>query len=348
MSNRTYKIAVIPGDGIGPEIMAEAVKVLEAVAAKVSCQFEFAQLLAGGAAWDQTGKHLPDETLAVCKESDAILFGAVGGPVEEATSSKWQNVERNVILGLRAEFDLFANLRPIKSQTVDLLIVRELTSDVYFGNIKGAHLINHAAFKSGEVIDIMYYHETEVKRIIEVGCRMARLRQKRLTVVDKANVLETSRLWRRVAAEVAPRYPEIQFEYAFVDNAAYQIAKRPEQFDTMVTGNLFGDILSDEAAIWAKSLGMIPSASIGATDFGMYEPAHGSAPKHAGKGTANPLAMILSAALMLRHSLKLEEGARLIESAVDQVLAEGYGTQDLKAEKEVGTGDVGNLVVKMM
>ncbi|HBH46078.1 MAG: 3-isopropylmalate dehydrogenase [Candidatus Jacksonbacteria bacterium RIFOXYC2_FULL_44_29] len=347
-NQKTYQIAVIGGDGIGPEITVEAVKVLEAVAKRLSCQFIFKHLLAGGEAWDKFGKHLPEETVAVCQQSQAILFGAVGGPVEEATKEKWAGVERNVILGLRSEFDLFANIRPIKGEGADFVIVRELTSDIYFGNVKARHLIKFDELSSEETVDVMYYNTSEIERILEVAFKLAGTRKRQVTLVDKANVLETSKLWRRVAERLVMKYPDIQLKYMFVDNAAYQIAKNPDQFDVLVTGNMFGDILSDEAAVWAKSLGMIPSGSWGGSSFGMYEPAHGSAPKHTGLGTANPLATILSAAMLLRHSLKLLDGAFMIEQAVEKVLQQGYGTPDLQPEKVVTTKEIGDLVVKQI
>ena len=367
-NQKTYQIAVIGGDGIGPEITVEAVKVLEAVAKRLSCQFIFKHLLAGGEAWDKFGKHLPEETVAVCQQSQAILFGAVGGPVEEATKEKWAGVERNVILGLRSEFDLFANIRPIKGEGADFVILLDKGADIntffnfeaeeisgnaimvaiYFGNVKARHLIKFDELSSEETVDVMYYNTSEIERILEVAFKLAGTRKRQVTLVDKANVLETSKLWRRVAERLVMKYPDIQLKYMFVDNAAYQIAKNPDQFDVLVTGNMFGDILSDEAAVWAKSLGMIPSGSWGGSSFGMYEPAHGSAPKHTGLGTANPLATILSAAMLLRHSLKLLDGAFMIEQAVEQVLQQGYGTPDLQPEKVVTTKEIGDLVVKQI
>jgi len=352
-----YKIAVIPGDGIGPEIMDQALKILKAVEHSHQCQFEYKELLAGGAAWDKFGKHLPKMTLQECQNSDAILFGAVGGPADAQDSPKWQNAEKNVILGLRKHFDLFANLRPIKNHEtcniehktrVDFVIVRELIGGIYFGKHKIMKHKTHNMKQGFIAEDIMRYSSEEIERILRVGFLTAQKRQKRLILVDKANVLETSKLWRKIAENIKNDYNDVHLDYMFIDNAAYQLAKDPKQFDVIVTENMFGDILSDEAAVWAQSLGMIPSASLGAGTFGLYEPAHGSAPKYTGKDIANPVAMILSAALMLRHSFGLENSANIIEKAVAEVINKGYGTPDLKPRKVVGTQEMGDLITKAL
>lgn len=346
-SKQAYKIAVISGDGIGPEIMAQAMKVLKAVAQLHNHQFEYKELLTGGVAWDKFGKHLPGDTLQECQKSDAILFGAVGGPADVQNHPKWQDAEKNVILGLRKHFDLFANLRPVQSNKCDLMIVRELTGGIYFGS----HTVKSQKSKVKEVIiaeDVMRYTSEETERILRVGFLTAQKRQKQLTLVDKANVLETSKLWRKTVEDIKSDYNDVWLDYMFVDNAAYQLAKNPRQFDVIVTENMFGDILSDEAAVWARSLGMIPSASLGAGTFGMYEPAHGSAPKYAGKDIANPIAMILSAALMLRHSFGLDDSASIIEKAVSAVIKKGYGTPDLDPRKVVGTDELGGLIVEFI
>jgi len=355
--SQKYNLAVISGDGIGPEIIKQALKVLDQLAKKFDLKFNYQECLAGGVAWERYQKHLPEQTLKICQRSDALLFGAVGGPVDQQHQPKWKNVEKNVLLGLRKSFDFFANLRPIKSEKCDFLIVRELTSGIYFGEHKIK--IKKAACKQNQkstlkafrakiktAIDVMEYNNQDIERILEIGFQAALGRRQKLTLVDKANVLETSRLWREIAEQLRKKYHQVDLEYMFVDNAAYQLAKDPLRFDVIVTSNMFGDILSDESAVWARSLGMIPSASLGKGSFGMYEPAHGSAPKHAGQGTANPIAMILSAALLLRYSLNLVKPALAIEQSIKKVLAQGYGTADLNPDKVKTTNELGDLIAQ--
>lgn len=351
-----YNIAVIPGDGIGPEVIAEAIKALSAAASKFGHSFEYKYLLAGGAAIDETGKCLPDETVEAAKNSDAVLLGAVGGP-------KWDNLpgeERpeKALLGLRKALGLFANLRPaimfeqlrdacpLKEEKVrgglDLLVVRELTGGIYFGErgVKDTEDMGKAAY------DVELYSEKEVERVAEIAFSMAMKRNKKVTSVDKANVLESSRLWRRTVARVAEKYPEVALENLYVDNAAMQLVYEPKQFDVILTGNIFGDILSDEASMITGSIGMLPSASLAEGAFGMYEPVHGSAPDIAGTGKANPTATILSAAMMLRYTLGLSAEADALEEAVKAVLSDGYRTCDIMTEgkKQVTTSEMGSLI----
>lgn len=352
-----YKIAVIPGDGIGPEIMNEALKVLDKVGEKYGHTFECTKVLAGGAAIDATGKSLPQETLDVCKSSDAVMLGAVGGP-------KWDNLpggERpeRALLGLRKELGLFANLRPaivfdqladasplkpsIIDGGLDLLIVRELTGGIYFGE-RGT---SEGTEEEGMVAyDVEKYSEMEVKRIAKLAFDMAMKRGKKVCSVDKANVLDSSRLWRKTVAEMAAKdYPEIELSNMYVDNAAMQLVRAPKQFDVIVTSNIFGDILSDEASQITGSIGMLPSASLGEGNFGMYEPIHGSAPDIAGRNIANPIATILSVAMMLRYTLGLGEEADAIEKAVNAFLAAGHRTADLAAGGEYKTtSETGDLI----
>ncbi len=334
-----YKIAVIKGDGIGPEIVGASMKVLDAVAEKYGHSFEYHEVLAGGAAIDATGSPLPQETVEVCKASDAVLLGALGGP-------KWDDLPGDQrpeagLLGIRKALGLFANLRPamlfeelrdaspLKSEIIgdglDVLVVRELTGDVYFGEKK----------KDGDfgASDLMNYTRPEVERIARVAFESARKRGSKVTSVDKANVLETSRFWRKVVLEIAEEYPDVELNHLYVDNAAMQLVINPRQFDVILTGNLFGDILSDEASMLTGSIGMLPSASLGEGKFGMYEPIHGSAPDIAGEDKANPIATVLSVAMMLRYSLGLEDEAKNIEDAVKKTLAQGYRTGDI-AEKD--------------
>lgn len=353
-----YEIAVLPGDGIGPEIMKEAIKVLSAVEKKSNVTFKLNYALVGGAAWDKYREHLPEETLNICEESDAILFGAVGGPVNEQTSSKWRGAEVNALLGLRKHFGLFANLRPAKlypalafasslrndiaEEGFDLLVVRELTGGIYFGEPKGRG-------SSGEdeyAFDTMIYKRGEIKRIAHVAFKAARKRKRKVTSIDKANVLTTMVLWREVVDDIAKEYPDIEYEPMYVDNAAMQLTRNPKKFDVILCGNMFGDILSDEAAAITGSLGMLPSASLSEGNFGMYEPSGGSAQDIAGKGIANPIAQILSTAMMLRYSFNMNEAADSIENAVDKVLKEGYRTPDImqKGMKKVGTEEMGTLI----
>lgn len=337
-----YRITLLPGDGIGPEIMAVAVEVLQRVGELCDLRFTFQSAPMGGAAIDETGVPLPEETLNQCRQSDAVLLAAIGG-------YKWDNLPRHQrpetgLLGLRAGLGLFANLRPatilpqladassLKREVVegvDIMVVRELTGGIYFGQPRGVF-----ATESGEQrgFNTMVYSESEIDRIAKVAFEIAQKRNHRLCSVDKANVLEVSQLWRDRVTAMAPQYPDVELSHLYVDNAAMQLVRRPTQFDTIVTGNLFGDILSDIAAMLTGSIGMLPSASLGASGPGLYEPVHGSAPDIAGQDKANPLAQVLSAAMMLRYSLNQPIAATCIERAVTQVLAEGYRTGDLMTE----------------
>ena len=347
------KIAVLPGDGIGPEIMTEALKVLKVLDLKL----EFEQALVGGAAYDAVGEPLPANSLALARAADAVMFGAVGGPQYD-TLPRAKRPEQ-AILGLRKELNLFANLRPaivyedladastIRADVVaglDLLILRELTGDVYFGQPRGTRTLENG---EREGFDTMRYSESEVRRIAHAGFRAAMKRSRKLCSVDKANVLETSQFWRDVVIEVAKEYPQIELTHMYVDNAAMQLIRNPKQFDVMVTGNLFGDILSDEASMLTGSIGMLPSAALDEKGKGLYEPIHGSAPDIAGKNLANPLATMLSAAMMLRYSLDQEAAAAKIEAAVRQVLASGLRTPDIyqPGTQKVGTVEMGAAVV---
>lgn len=351
-----YKIALIPGDGIGPEVIRETTRVLEAVGEKHGHKFEFTEVLAGGCAIDETGECLPDETVKVCQNSDAVLLGAVGGP-------KWDHLpgkERPemALLGLRGKLGLFANLRPamlfeeladscplkpeIVSGGLDIVVVRELTGGIYFGKKEIIETEDGVA-----AYDVEQYSEMEVRRIAKVAFDMAMKRNKKLTSVDKANVLESSRLWRRVVEEVSEDYPEVELNHFYVDNAAMQLVRDPKQFDVIVTSNIFGDILSDEASQVTGSIGMLPSASLATGNFGMYEPVHGSAPDIAGMDIANPMATVLSAAMMLRYTFGLLDEADEIEAAVQKVLADGFRTADIaKADEDIiGTKHCGDLIV---
>jgi 3-isopropylmalate dehydrogenase len=354
------KIAVLPGDGIGKEIVVEAVKVLNALDEK----FELEWADVGGAAYESSGHPLPDATLNLAKQADAILFGAVG-------DWKYDKLERHLrpeqaILGLRRHLGLFANFRPailypelanassLKPEIVsglDILIIRELTGDVYFGQPRGRRTASDGAFPgAAEAFDTMRYSEPEIRRIAHVAFQAARKRHKKVTSVDKANVLETFQFWKDVVTEVHKEYPDIELEHMYVDNAAMQLVKAPKKFDVLFTGNLFGDILSDEAAMLTGSIGMLPSASLNADNRGLYEPSHGSAPDIAGKGVANPLATILSAAMMLRYSLNRPEQADRIEHAVKSVLAQGLRTADIyeAGTNKVGTSQMGDAVLAAM
>jgi len=356
------KIAVLPGDGIGPEVMREAIKVLDTVQSKYNVKFEYKQALVGGGAWDDYHCHLPEETLKICRESEAILFGSVGGPVREQNTDRWRGVEVNSLLGLRKVFGLYANLRPAKlypalafasplrsdisEKGFDILVVRELTGGIYFGQPKGrkGEGDTEAAF------DTMIYSRSEIQRIARVAFEAARKRRSKVTSIDKANVLTTMVFWRQVVEEIAKEYPDVEYEPMYVDNAAMQLTKNPQQFDVMLCGNMFGDILSDEAAALTGSLGMLPSASIADGTFGMYEPGGGSAPDIAGQGIANPIAQILSAAMMLRYSFDMVEAAEVIEEAVEDVLNNGYRTGDIWQDsgKKVGTAEMGDLIVEKL
>ncbi|QWE29798.1 3-isopropylmalate dehydrogenase [Polynucleobacter sp. Adler-ghost] len=351
------KIAVLPGDGIGPEIVAEAVKVLNALGP----QFDLETAPVGGAAYDIAGHPLPPATLELAKKADAILFGAVGDWKYDALARELR--PEQAILGLRKHLELFANFRPaicydeltaassLKPEIVsglDILIIRELNGDIYFGQPRGIRTSELPLFKGArEGFDMMHYSEPEVERIGRVAFEAARKRGKKVCSVDKANVLETSQLWRDVMIRVGKDYPDVELTHMYVDNAAMQLVKAPKAFDVVVTGNLFGDILSDEASMLTGSIGMLPSASLDKNNKGLYEPSHGSAPDIAGKGIANPLATILSAAMMLRYSLGLPAQADRIEAAVQQVLSQGLRTADIYTEgtKKVSTVEMGNAVV---
>ena len=351
------KIAVLPGDGIGNEIVAEAVKVLKVLGEPF--EMEFAPV--GGAGYEAKGHPLPEDTLKLAKEADAILFGAVGDWKYDTLARELR--PEQAILGLRKHLQLFANFRPaicypelagassLKPEIVsglDILIVRELTGDIYFGQPRGVRSAPDGAFAGArEGFDTMRYAEPEIRRIAHVAFQAAAKRGKKLCSVDKANVLETFQFWKDIVTDVHKEYPEVELSHMYVDNAAMQLVKAPKNFDVIVTGNMFGDILSDEAAMLTGSIGMLPSASLDANNKGLYEPSHGSAPDIAGKGVANPLATILSAAMMLRYSLNKAEQADRIETAVKKVLAQGYRTGDILTPgcKQVGTVEMGDAVV---
>jgi 3-isopropylmalate dehydrogenase len=363
--SKVYKIAVLPGDGIGPEVMSEARKVLDRVSEKEGFSFAAEEKLVGGAAIDETGGPLPEDTIAACESADAILFGSVGGP-------KWENLppdiqpERGALLPLRKHFGLFANLRPavcfpalthaspVKEERIaggfDVLCVRELTGGIYFGQPKGVEE------RDGEriAIDTMVYSKSEISRIAHVAFTAAQKRDKRITSIDKANVLQNGILWRETVEEVAKNYPDVTLDHLYVDNAAMQLIARPRDFDVVLAPNLFGDILSDEMAMIAGSLGMLSSASLGESKgeglyFGMYEPSGGSAPDIAGQGIANPIAQILSAAMMLKFSFGLGDAAEAIESAVKAVISDGLRTGDIytgaEDQKKVATAEMGDAIV---
>ena len=350
------KICVLPGDGIGLEIMAEAVRVLKALDLKV----EIEEALLGGCAVDATGSPYPESTQKLAQAADAVLLGAVGGPKWDALPRE-QRPERG-LLGIRKQLGLFANLRPailypelanastLKPEVVaglDILIVRELTGDIYFGQPRGIETREVDGKKQRFGFNTMHYTESEIRRIGCVAFEAARKRNKKVCSVDKMNVLETTQLWRDVMTELAPEYPDVELTHMLVDNAAMQLVKAPKQFDVMVTGNMFGDILSDEASMLTGSIGMLPSASLDANNKGMYEPCHGSAPDIAGKGVANPLATILSVAMMMRYTFGREDAALRIEGAVKKVLAQGYRTGDIfePGTKRVGTKEMGDAVL---
>jgi 3-isopropylmalate dehydrogenase len=337
-------IAVLPGDGIGPEVTAIAVALLKDIAARYGHTFTFREALFGGCAIDATGDSLPPETLKACESADAILLGAVGGPQWSDPAAKVRPEQG--LLRLRAHFGLFANLRPVKAYPmlashapvraelldgVDILFVRELTGGIYFGE-------RHEQGDGDTAWDTMIYSVAEVERVAEVAFRAARLRRSRVTSIDKANVLASSRLWRRTVEKVAARYPDVKVEHALVDSFAMQLIRTPNRYDVVVAENMFGDILTDESAVLAGSLGMLPSASLGQGKFGLYEPIHGSAPDIAGKGIANPTGTILSAALLLRHSLSLNAEAAALESAVQSTLESGARTGDIAEPGQPGLG----------
>ncbi|MGN0004608.1 MAG: 3-isopropylmalate dehydrogenase [Candidatus Gastranaerophilaceae bacterium] len=354
---KEYNICLLGGDGIGPEVTDEAVKVMNAVGKKYDMKFNFTKALIGGCAYEKYGVPLPDETLEVAKKSDAVLLGAVGDWKYDTLPPAVR--PEKALLGIRKGLNLFANLRPatvfdelISSSTlkpeiiqgVDVMIVRELTGDVYFGEPKGVEV------KDGKRVGYnnMIYWEDEVRRIAKIAFETAMLRNKKLCSVDKANVLDVSRLWREVILEVAKDYPEVELSHLYVDNAAMQLIRDPKQFDVIVTGNIFGDILSDEASMLTGSLGMLPSASLSADGPGMFEPIHGSAPDIKNQNIANPIATILSAGMLLKYGLKNSQANDDIENAVKKVLKAGYRTKDIMSEgmKEVGTKEMGDLIAQ--
>ncbi len=352
------KIALLPGDGIGPEILREAVRILEALRSD-GLKIETEEAPVGGAAYDVAGDPLPPATLALARSADAVLFGAVGGPQYD-TLPRDKRPEK-AILGLRKECDFFANLRPatvfpeladastLKPEVVsglDIMIVRELTGDIYFGQPRG--ITGEKGSRVG--FNTMHYTEPQIRRILHVGFRTARQRGGRLCSVDKMNVLETTQLWRDIAEEIAPEYPDVKLTHILVDNCAMQLVRNPRQFDVLVTGNMFGDILSDEASMLTGSIGMLPSASLDANGKGLYEPIHGSAPDIAGKGVANPLAQILSLAMMFRYTFGLADVAARVEGAVRKALASGLRTADIAARgaKPCTTAEMGTAVLKAL
>jgi len=357
---KQFKVAVLPGDGIGPEVMAEALRVLDAVEKKYSVKFERTHANVGGAGIDKEGKALPDTTVNICKGADAILFGSVGGP-------KWEKLppdeqpERGALLPLRKIFGLYANLRPaiifpsltgassLKEEVIaggfNVLVVRELTGGIYFSQPKGIEGVGRERVG----VDTMRYSVPEIERITHVAFQAARKRGKKVCSIDKANVLSTSVLWREVVTTIAKEYPDVELSHMYVDNAAMQLVKWPKQFDVILCENMFGDILSDEAAMLTGSLGMLPSASLAEGTFGMYEPSGGSAPDIAGQGIANPIAQILSAGMMLRFSFGMVEAAEAIDNAVAKVLDQGYRTRDIHmkkaGEKLVNTKEIGEAII---
>lgn len=352
----TKKILILAGDGIGPEIVEEAVKVLNTLRSEHGLDVVLENAMLGGGAYDATGKALPDETLAIAKTADAILLGAVGGP-------KWDTVERDQrpergLLKLRSELELFANLRPailypqlaeastLRADVVgglNIMILRELTGGIYFGQPRGIEIRDNERVGFNTLV----YRESEIERIVRAGCDIAMKRNKKLCSVDKANVLEVSELWREVSERVVKDYPEIELSHMYVDNAAMQLVRAPKQFDVVVTSNMFGDILSDCAAMLTGSIGMLPSASLDASGKGLYEPIHGSAPDIAGQQLANPLATVLSIAMMLRYTLDRADLADKVESAVGKVLDQGLRTADIMSEgmQQVSTAEMGDAVV---
>ena len=350
------KIAVLPGDGIGPEIVRQALKVLKALS-REGGKFKLQEAPIGGAGYDVAGDPLPESTLALARSADAVLLGAVGGPKYDSLPRPMRPEQG--LLRIRKELGLFANLRPallyeelanastLKAEVVaglDIMILRELTGDIYFGQPRGRR---ETVSGEREGFDTMKYSEPEIRRIAHVGFGIARKRARRLCSVDKANVLDTSILWREVVNEVAKEYPDIELSHMYVDNAAMQLVRAPRQFDVMLTGNMFGDILSDEASMLTGSIGMLPSASLDAGNKGLYEPIHGSAPDIAGRNVANPLATILSAAMMMRHTFNQEALAARIEAAVRRVLKQGFRTADIyeAGTRKVGTEEMGDAVV---
>lgn len=358
--SRTYHIAVLPGDGIGPEVMAQASKVLEAIRQRFSLRISTSEYDVGGIAIDRHGVPLPDATVKGCEQADAILFGSVGGP-------KWEHLppteqpERGALLPLRKHFQLFSNLRPaslykgledfcplrrdIADQGFDILVVRELTGGIYFGQPKG----REGSGMHERAFDTEVYHRFEIERIARIAFESARKRRSKVTSIDKANVLQSSILWRQIVNEVAQDYPDVELSHMYIDNATMQLIKAPSQFDVMLCSNLFGDILSDECAMITGSMGMLPSASLNEIGFGLFEPAGGSAPDIAGKNIANPVAQILSLALLLRYSLNETEAAEAIEHAINRALAEGYRTGDLAGSgTSIGTDEMGSTIARFI
>lgn len=351
-----YRIAVLAGDGIGPEVVQEALKVLCVVGECFGHEFTFEEALIGGAAYEATGNHFPEATLKVCEGSDAILFGSVGGPVDQQDQPKWKDAEKNALLGLRKALKLAVNVRPAKvypmltplsplraeiiEAGVDLVVVRELLGGLYFGE--------HAT-EGDTARDVMEYTVPQIERVVRFAFETARGRRKKVTIVDKANVLDCSRLWRKVAQSIAHEFSDVALEFLYVDNAAMQLIKKPSSFDVIVTENMFGDILSDLASVLPGSLGLMPSASLGERVH-LYEPIGGSAPDIAGKGVANPIAQILSAALMLRYSFGLDKEAQAIEGAVQNVLEKGVRTKDISFpdHPSVSTFEMGDAIVKAL
>lgn len=350
-------IAVLPGDGIGPEVMAEAIKVLDKVSSLQGVAFEYKEADVGGAAIDRQGKALPEATIAVCESADAVLFGSVGGPKWESLPPEEQP-ERGALLPLRKRFNLYANLRPaiifrelrdaspLKPELIgegfDILVVRELTGGIYFGQPKGR--------EGNRAFDTLVYSVPEIERIAKVAFETARKRRSRVTSIDKANVLSSMVMWREVVTEIGKQYPDVALNHMYVDNAAMQLVRNPKQFDVMLCGNMFGDILSDEASMITGSLGMLPSASLSEGTFGLYEPAGGSAPDIAGKGIANPIAQILSAAMMLKYSFGMDEAYGKIFASIESVLEEGYRTIDIMSpgKKQTGTAEIGSLIAERL
>ena len=353
--NKKNNILVLPGDGIGPEVCNEAIKVINHLNDVYKLDILIEESVVGGSAYEEFGNPLPEDTLKAAKEADAILLGAVGGP-------KWDNIDyelrpERALLGLRAELDLFANLRPAilskylsdssslksdKVQDLNLLIVRELTGGIYFGEPRGRSKSGDSAFNT------MIYSKTEIRRIGRIAYEAAQKRNKNLCSVDKANVLEVSVLWREVISELSEEYPDVELSHMLVDNAAMQLVRDPKQFDVIVTGNLFGDILSDIAAMLTGSIGMLPSASLNSENKGMYEPVHGSAPDISGKELANPIAAILSVAMMLKYSFNMNEASSAIENSIQEVLSEGYRTYDLEGSEKnkLSTSEMGNKIIE--
>ena len=353
--NKKNNILVLPGDGIGPEVCNEAIKVINHLNDIFKLDILIEEFAVGGSAYEEFGNPLPEDTLKAAKEADAILLGAVGGP-------KWDNIDyelrpERALLGLRAELDLFANLRPAilskylsdssslksdKVQDLNLLIVRELTGGIYFGEPRGRSKSGDSAFNT------MIYSKTEIRRIGRIAFEAAQKRNKNLCSVDKANVLEVSVLWREVISELSEEYPDVELSHMLVDNAAMQLVRDPKQFDVIVTGNLFGDILSDIAAMLTGSIGMLPSASLNSENKGMYEPVHGSAPDISGKELANPIAAILSVAMMLKYSFNMNEASSAIENSIQEVLSEGYRTYDLEGSEKnkLSTSEMGNKIIE--